>query len=118
MKIPSLILLMSTAVYSETLKDLSDRLNKELPETYDPVTKLMRTTAQDNHLYYHFKLIAEQSEFNWAMPKVKAQVLKTICSRKVERQVLRQMKASIVYRYVSVRGLSLGEFMVTPQHCL
>ena len=100
-----------------SLKDISTEENKSLPQIYDHATKLTTTTVEHNNFYYHFLVAATQKEFDFALPKVKAQILRTICSRKTERTILKEHNAVIVYRYESDKGLSLGEFMVKPQHC-
>ncbi len=100
-----------------SLKDASSEINKTLPQIYDHATKLTTTTVENNNLYYHFVVAATQKEYEDALPKVKAQILKTICSKKVERSILKEHKANIVYRYESDKGLSLGELQVKPDHC-
>jgi hypothetical protein len=100
-----------------SLKDISTEENKSLPQIYDHATKLNTTSVENNNFYYHFLVGATQMEFDLALPKVKAQILKTICSRKIERSILKEHKANIIYRYESDKGLSLGEFMVKPEHC-
>jgi uncharacterized membrane protein YkoI len=99
------------------LRDVSQELNKTLPEVYDHATKLMKTTVENNNLFYHFILNANQAEYDFALPKVRNQILSTICSKARERTILKNYKANIVYRYEDVKGLSLGEFMVKPEHC-
>lgn len=100
-----------------SLKDISTEENKSFPQIYDHATKLIKTTVENNNFYYHFLVGANQKEFDFALPKVKAQILKSICARKTERTILKEHKANIVYRYESDKGMSLGEFMVKPQHC-
>lgn len=100
-----------------TLEEYSLRLNKELPEVYDPVTKLLKTTVENNNLIYHFIVDANHAEFNWAFPKVKTQILKTVCANSREKFVFKELKANLVYRYENVKGQSMGEFMVRPEHC-
>lgn len=113
-----LLFFLAASAYSQvTLEDVSARINKSLPENYDPVTRLRRTTVENQYLIFHFLLDAEKSEYQWALPKVKTQVLKTICSQSREGSVLKVQKASVVYRYENVKGQSLGEFLVTPAHC-
>jgi hypothetical protein len=102
----------------ESLQELSHKVNKELPEVYDHATKLMRTTVENNHFKYHFIVGGTKAEFEFAYPKVKAQVLKTICSHSREKFILTSHKAGIIYSYENVRGQSLGEFMVRPDFCL
>lgn len=102
---------------SRSLKELSLKMNKELPEVYDHVTKLVGTSLENKNFYYHFVLNAHSEEYKWAMPKVKEQVLKTICSGKREREILIRHQANIIYRYENLSGQSLGEFMITPTHC-
>lgn len=101
-----------------TLNDLSQKMNKELPEVWDHVTKLMSTTVENNNFYYHFKLNATQAEYDKFMPKVKAQVLSSVCSKAREKVLLRDYRANLIYRYESVKGISLGEFMIKAEHCL
>jgi hypothetical protein len=112
-----LCLFISLAIAQVTLEEVSSRINKSLPENYDHMTRLRTTTVENNHLVFHFLVKAEKSESQWAMPKVKEQVLKTICSDSREGSVLKRQKVNIVYRYENVKGQSLGEFMVTPEHC-
>lgn len=100
-----------------SLSAYSQTLNKELPEKFDNITVLRTSTVENNHLYYHFVLNATPEEFQGAFPKVKAQILKTICGQSREKQVLKGFKANLVYRYENQKGQSLGEFMVQPSHC-
>lgn len=114
------VLMMLSPVSAQTqmsLEEVSVKLNKDLPENYDQVTRLRKTTVENNHLIYNFLLNADQAEFDRALPKVKAQVMKTICSKPREKQILKGHKASIVYRYENLKGQSLGEFMIAPSHC-
>lgn len=99
------------------LKELSVTINKELPEIYDHATKLVGTSVQNQNFYFHFMLKARPEEYQWALPKVKKQVLQTICSTKREGEILIRHRANIIYRYESDTGQSLGEFMITPSHC-
>lgn len=112
---------LSLSAYSQmqglSLEEASKTINKDLPEIYDSVTKLMRTTVEYNNITYHFLVDANEKEFNWALPKVKAQVLRTICTKTREKYLLKQYKANIVYNYENVKGLSLGQFMIRPDHC-
>lgn len=117
MKLLLIFLLSTSFTYAETLEDYSREMNKTLPEVYDPVTKLMRTTVENNNFKYHFLLNANHAEYAWALPKVKAQILKKICSKSSEKKILKGFKSSIVYSYENVKGQSLGEFMVKPDHC-
>lgn len=100
-----------------SLEELSRSVNKDLPEVYDPVTKLMRTTVENNYFKYHFIVAATKVEFEGAIPKVKAQILKTICSHRREKMILSGHKAPILYSYENVQGQSLGEFVVSPGFC-
>lgn len=117
--IPALLISLPllAQVTRPSLKDISVLENKSLPQIYDHATKLNTTTVENNNFYYHFLVGATQKEFDFALPKVKAQILKTICSRKTERTILKEHKANIVYRYESDKGISLGEFMVKPDFC-
>lgn len=114
-------LLISLKVFAQaprpTLKDTSAEVNKSLPQIYDHATKLTATTIENNNIIYHFIVGATQKEFDNALPKVKAQVQSTICSKRVEKSILMDHKANIVYRYESDRGNSLGEFMLKPEQC-
>lgn len=100
-----------------SLEEVSMKLNKDLPEIYDPVTKLRKTTVENNNLIFNFLVDAGQKQFDWAMPKVKTQVLSTICNKTRERVIFRDHNANIVYRYENMKGQSLGEFMIRPEHC-
>ena len=102
---------------STSLKELSLKINKELPEVYDHATKLVGTSLENKNFYFHFILNANSEEYKGALPKVKAQVLKTICSGKREREILLRHQANIIYRYESLSGQSLGEFMIPSSHC-
>lgn len=117
MKLLIITILFASLAHAETLEDYSREMNKSLPEVYDPVTKLMRTTVENNNFKYHFLLDANHAEYAWALPKVKAQILKTICSKNSEKKILKGFKGNIVYSYENVKGQSLGEFMVKPDHC-
>lgn len=97
--------------------ELSSTINKSLPETWDHATKLLRTTVENNNIFYYFVLKANEDEYKWALPKVKAQVLRTICSKPREKSILKDYQANIVYKYESDKGLTLGEFMIKPDHC-
>jgi hypothetical protein len=100
-----------------TLQEVSAKVNRSLPEVYDAVTKLVTTTVENNNFSYHFLVDANQDEFNKALPKVKNQILSTLCTKNIERSILKDHNANIVYRYENVKGQSLGEFMVKPDHC-
>lgn len=116
-----LCFLISLSSYAQvarpTLTELSSTINKSLPETWDHATKLLRTTVENNNIFYHFVLKASEEEYKWALPKVKAQVLRTICSKSREKSILKDYQANIVYKYESEKGLTLGEFMIKPDHC-
>lgn len=99
------------------LEEYSVKINKDLPEKYDSITKLRKTTVENNNLIYNFLVDADQGEFDWAMPKVKSQVMSTICTKGRDKTALHQYNANIVYRYENVKGQALGEFMVRPEHC-
>lgn len=117
MKLLVIILFSVSFDACASLKETSATINKDLPEVYDPVTKLVTTTVENNNLVYNFIVNANQGEFDWALPKVKAQVLKTICRSSRERKVLKSLKSNVVYRYENVKGQSLGEFLIRPEHC-
>lgn len=119
MKLFYLILFLSASSFAQMsdLKIQSEKMNKELPEIIDHITKLRATTVQNNDLYYHYLVNATQQEFNLAFPKVKAQILKTICTQKREKIILKSLKANIVYQYENLKGQSLGEFLIRPTHC-
>lgn len=88
-----------------------------MPQIYDHATKLITTSVENNNFYYHFLVGATKKEYDFFLPKVKSQILKTICLRKTERTILIEVNANIIYRYESDKGISLGEFMVPPEHC-
>jgi hypothetical protein len=117
----TLTLVLSINVYAQnkktTLKEFSEKTNKTLPEIYDPVTKLISTSVENNNLSYHFVLSASREEFNLALPKVRFQILKSICSSSREKMILEEYKANLIYRYESIKGESLGEFMVKSEYC-
>lgn len=100
-----------------SLTEFSNEVNKSLPEVYDSVTKLMKTTVENNNFKYNFIIDADQKEYAFAMPKVREQILKTICSKRTEKTILKSYRAHIIYSYENVKGQSLGEFMVRPDYC-
>jgi hypothetical protein len=101
----------------DNLATYSSKLNKTLPEVYDHATKLMRTRVENNHLNFEFIVRANKEEFAFAFPKVRSQILSTICHQSREGKALRQYKVNVVYLYESEKGQALGEFMVKPDHC-
>lgn len=112
--------LLSTASFAQsrpTLEEVSKEMNKDLPEIYDHMTKLMRTSVENNNLKYQFLINADQKEYNWALPKVRTQILSNICKNSRQKAILKNYRANIVYSYENVKGQSLGEFMVKPDHC-
>lgn len=112
--------LLSTVSYGQsrpTLEEISKEMNKDLPEIYDHMTKLMRTSVENNNLKYQFLINADQKEYTWALPKVRSQILGNICKNSRQKAVLKNYQANIVYSYENVKGQSLGEFMVKPSHC-
>lgn len=112
-----LFYLLSLSVWSGDLPSYSEKLNTALPEVYDQMTKLMRTRVENNHLVFDFLVNANSAEFASAFPKVRAQVLSSICRHDREGRALREYQANVVYRYESLKGQHLGEFMVKPDHC-
>lgn len=104
--------------FSGTLEELSGKVNKDLPEVYDHATKLMRTSVENGNFVYQFIIGANKEEYALAMPKVRTQVMSTICKHGREKSILTLHKANIVYRYENVKGQSLGEFMIPTEHCL
>lgn len=102
---------------ASTLEELSTKVNKDLPEVYDHATKLMRTTVENGSFVYHFLVGANKEEYALAFPKVRTQVMSTICKHSREKIILGKYKASIVYRYENLKGQSLGEFMIPAGHC-
>lgn len=115
-----MLLFLSFAAFAQTTPDIhqvSAKINKSLPQIYDHATKLMRTTVENNNFYYHFMLKASKAEYAFATPKVKSQIMNTICSRPQEKAILTSYNSNIVYRYESDKGEYLGEFMVKPEHC-
>jgi len=123
MKLKLAIILFTSSIMvfaqapQSSLEEVSNKLNTDLPEVYDPVTKLRTTTVENNNLIFNFLIDANQKEYDWAMPKVRKQVMSTICSKSRERSVFKTHNANIVYRYENVKGQSLGEFMISPDHC-
>lgn len=121
--------ILTTAIYSflvlaqfasasdNSLESYSKNLNNTLPEVYDHATKLMRTRVENNHLIFDFIVKANKEEFAFAFPKVRAQILSSICRQSREGKALKQYKANIVYKYESEKGQAMGEFMVKPDHC-
>lgn len=105
------------AVVPQTLEQYSRKLNQSLPEIYDAVTKLRQTTVENNYVVYHFLVDASVSESNWALPKVKGQVLASVCQNAHQKNILQNFRAGIIYRYENVKGQSLGEFLIPAAHC-
>lgn len=100
-----------------SLGEYSAKINSGLPETYDRVTKLLKTSVENDDLVFHFVILATKDEFAATHGKVKAQVLSTICRHDREGKVLRQLRKAVIYRYENEKGQALGEFMVRPAHC-
>ena len=100
-----------------TLYEVSNKINQNLPEIYDPVTKLQRTTVENNNLIYHFLIDAGQKEYDWALPKVKTQILSNVCTNQNQNSILSEHQANIIFRYENTKGQSLGQFMVQAGHC-
>lgn len=115
-----MLLLISVSMANASpmnLSEVSAHMNKSLPEVYDPVTKLISTSVENHNFKFHFVLKANYKEYSWAMPKVKAKILETICSKSKERVLLKQHRANLVYSYENVEGQLLGLFMVKPEQC-
>lgn len=116
-----LLVLLSLHAYSSpqstSLEDVSRKVNVTLPEVYDSITKLVTTSVENQNFKYHFLVDATEKEFLKALPKVKTQVLKSICKNSITRSILKDHKANIVYSYENTKGQSLGQFMVKPGHC-
>lgn len=112
--------LLSFSALAQTapsLEQYSRKLNQSLPEVYDAVTKLRHTTVENNHIVYHFLVDATMSESSWALPKVKGQVLLSVCQNAHQKNILQNLRAGIIYRYENLKGQSLGEFLISPAHC-
>lgn len=100
-----------------TLTDLSQKVNKDLPVIYDHATKLMKTSVENDQFVYHYIIGGTQEEFDRALPMVKARIFKSACTDKVTKSVLVDLKKSLIYRYESHKGLTLGQFMISPDYC-
>ena len=113
-----LALFFSLSLFAQTpLHERAELINKDLPENYDKITRLRKTTVENDELVFHFIVLATTEEFSMAFPKVKEQVLRTICRQSREGRVLRELKAPVIYRYENEKGQALGEFVVRPGHC-
>lgn len=112
-----LLLPLGSRGQTPDLEEISAKVNKTLPKVYDPVTKLKTTTVENNQLVYHFLVDADQAQFNSAFPKVKRQVLKTICSESQEKLILAKYQRNIIYSYENLKGQSLGRFLIAHEHC-
>ena len=115
----SLLLSMWLGAHVKPLSqgEYSEKINKTLPEVYDPVTKLISSSVENNNFSYHFIVAVTRAEFKQALPKVRSQILKTVCSTPREKFIFKVYKANLIYRYENLSGESLGEFMVKPLHC-
>lgn len=102
---------------ASTLEEVSLKVNKDLPEIYDHATKLMRTTVENGSFVYHFIVGANKEQYAFAMPKVRTQVMSTVCQHAREKKILGDHNANVVYRYENEKGQSLGEFMIPAGHC-
>lgn len=111
------MMILLTPVLAITLMDISQKVNKDLPRVYDSVTKVMRTTVENDYFIYHYIVDGSKLEFDRALPMVKSNITKSICKDEPTRTVLVHLKKSVVYRYESPKGISLGQFMVSPSHC-
>lgn len=114
-----IILLFSFLQFAcaSSLEELSGKVNKDLPEVYDHATKLMRTTVENGSFIYQFLVGANKDEYAFAIPKVRSQIMNTVCKHGREKAILEKHKANIVYRYENLKGQSLGEFMIPAGHC-
>lgn len=117
MKLICACLFLFISLASASLEEFSKKVNGNLPEIYDPVTKLMRSTIENNLFVYHFLVDATPEEFKTAFPKVQSQIRSSACRLKTERTVLTQYKTGIEYRYENVKGQSLGSFIIRPDFC-
>jgi hypothetical protein len=99
------------------LEEVSKQLNQGLPKVYDSITRLRSTSVKDKYFYYHFEVGVSKEEFDLAFPKVQGQILSSVCSQRPERSILLDYQVPIVYSYESLKGQSLGQFMVRPEHC-
>lgn len=113
----SFLITQPAVAAANDLEAYSAKLNKSLPETYDHATKLMRTRVENNHLHFDFIVGANKEEFAFAFPKVRSQILSTICRQSREGTALRQYQANVVFKYENEKGQSMGEFLVKPDHC-
>ena len=77
----------------------------------------MRTTVENGSFVYHFIVGAGKEEYAVAMPKVRTQVMSTVCKHNREKTILVKYQSNVVYRYENVKGQSLGEFMIPSGHC-
>lgn len=113
------LILVSFSVHGQSinLNDISKKWNEELPENYDSITKLRSTSIENNHFVFNFLIEATQFEFDTALPMVRSQILKTVCSKPREKNLLTINNAHLVYRYENTKGQVLGEFMIRPEHC-
>jgi hypothetical protein len=99
------------------LEEISKQLNLGLPKVYDSITRLRSTSVKDKYFHYHFEVGVSKEEFDQAFPKVQGQILSSVCSQRPERSILLDYQVPIVYSYESLKGQSLGQFMVKPKHC-
>lgn len=114
-------MLMNFNLYAQPqgldLAGYSKEMNKSLPEVYDHATKLLRSSVENQNFSYHFLLRATKAEYDQALPHVKRQILKSVCTNSRDKIILHKYQANIVYRYENEKGQSLGEFMVSPSFC-
>ncbi len=102
---------------ASSLEELSRNANKDLPEVYDHATKLMRTTVENGNFVSHFLVRASQEGYAIAIPKVRSQVMTTVCKHTREKVILGKHSANLLYRYENEKGQSLGEFMIPAGFC-
>lgn len=118
---PLFLMLLPFLVHAQagrtSLKDLSSQINKSLPEVIDRMTKIQRTTVENNNVVYHVLVDASHKEYDFTIDKVKNQVLKGACKNRWQKSILKDHKTNIVYRYENTKGQSLGQFMIKPEQC-
>jgi len=111
-----MMLLLVISLY--TIQDFSTKLNKSLPEVYDSITKLERTSVEGDFLVYHFTVDLSQSMFTEHVGKMKNRAEQSSCKNKNTHYVLTKLNKPILYKYENLKGQSLGQFQLAARRCL
>lgn len=113
----ALNLLLLGGIEASVLKDFSNKLNRNLPEVYDSITKLERTSVEGEFLVYQFVVDINEEQFKQNIEKIKKNAIVNSCTNKNTLHVVEKLKKSLLYRYENLKGQSLGQFQILSGTC-